>query len=209
MGSVRVTPAVQRSIFVSMTLRRVSTSLVAGQHSAPYIATGRTTALYIFDFKRSGIFLSQSTPVNGRYLDQAALIREFTSVIRLPSDATADPKCLKTEAYTYAVFTDPATNETHCYRTPVHLTRVDSPAFSIDGYNFSSKEYSTWTESVYNSDDLQLFFVEDPLFEYIFLAIGLMLVIASFLVVYRCTEESILVREEEEEQPDATQPDDT
>lgn len=149
------------------------------------------------------------------------------------------------------MFTDPATNETHCYRTPVHLTRVDSPAFSIDGrclavscfhpfslsksshfsgYNFSSKEYSTWTESVYNSDDLQLFFVEDPLFEYIFLAIGLMLVIASFLVsfrwsrsvleiyshhvnslkvVYRCTEESILVREEEEEQPDATQPDDT
>lgn len=115
----------------------------------------------------------------------------------------------KQNAYTYAVFTDPATNETHCYRTPVHLTRVDSPAFSIDGYNFSSKEYSTWTESVYNSDDLQLFFVEDPLFEYIFLAIGLMLVIASFLVVYRCTEESILVREEEEEQPDATQPDDT
>lgn len=32
----------------------------------------------------------------------------------------------KQNAYTYAVFTDPATNETHCYRTPVHLTRVDS-----------------------------------------------------------------------------------
>ncbi|VDO86415.1 unnamed protein product [Heligmosomoides polygyrus] len=67
-----------------------------GQHSAPYIATGRTKALYIFDFKRSDIFLSQTTPVNERHLEQAAFIREFTSIISLPSDVTVEPGFLKT-----------------------------------------------------------------------------------------------------------------
>ncbi|VDP50429.1 unnamed protein product [Heligmosomoides polygyrus] len=38
----RVTPAVHRSIFVSIILRRFSISFVTGQHSAPYFATGRT-----------------------------------------------------------------------------------------------------------------------------------------------------------------------
>ncbi|VDP10098.1 unnamed protein product [Heligmosomoides polygyrus] len=72
-------PAVHRSIFVSFALRRPSIALVTDQHAAPC----------------SGIVLSQSTPVNDRHLDQAALTREFTSNVILPSDTVADPRMLE------------------------------------------------------------------------------------------------------------------
>ncbi|EYC25401.1 hypothetical protein Y032_0012g1869 [Ancylostoma ceylanicum] len=46
--------------------------MVASQHSA-YKTTDQTTALYIFDLKRSGIFLSYSIPVVDQHSNHAAL----------------------------------------------------------------------------------------------------------------------------------------
>ncbi|VDO75554.1 unnamed protein product [Heligmosomoides polygyrus] len=43
--SNRVTPTAYLSIFVCITLKRLSISFVTGQHSAPYVANGRTTVL--------------------------------------------------------------------------------------------------------------------------------------------------------------------
>ncbi|EPB67986.1 hypothetical protein ANCCEY_12923 [Ancylostoma ceylanicum] len=85
MRSARVTPVVHRNIFVSITFSRRSTSLVAGQHAAPYNATDRMTARYTFDLKRSEMFLSHDTPVIERHFNHAALTRATTSWARLPS----------------------------------------------------------------------------------------------------------------------------
>uniref|UniRef100_A0A183GFV7 ABC transporter domain-containing protein n=1 Tax=Heligmosomoides polygyrus TaxID=6339 RepID=A0A183GFV7_HELPZ len=53
--------------------------------------------------RRSGIFLLHKTPVIERHLDRATLTREFTSNVRLPSDAIADPRCMKLVVRTSAV----------------------------------------------------------------------------------------------------------
>ncbi|WKX91233.1 hypothetical protein Q1695_009791 [Nippostrongylus brasiliensis] len=94
--------------------------------------------------------------------------------------------------YTYEVLTDPETNETHCYRTPVHITMADSPAFDIDDYDFASGSYSTWVESTYTFEDMHMYLMADCSVDWILLCIGLVLLIVSFLVVWRCDDDSMM-----------------
>ncbi|XGW21160.1 hypothetical protein V3C99_004256 [Haemonchus contortus] len=102
--------------------------------------------------------------------------------------------------YTYNLLTDIETNISHCYRTPVHFYVALSPAFLIEDYDYSNSTYSTWTEATYNIADLQLFLIQDQSFDYVMIAIGIFFLVLSFMVVCRCTEESIMLDEEDEEE---------
>ncbi|KAK5985350.1 hypothetical protein GCK32_017124 [Trichostrongylus colubriformis] len=108
--------------------------------------------------------------------------------------------------YTYTVLNDPETNTSHCYRTPVHFYLARSPAFTIKDYNFTNSTYSTWTEAVYSTADLQLFLIEDKSVEIKLLVFGIFFCILSFMVVIRCEEEFIMTGESEDEESPENKP---
>lgn len=99
--------------------------------------------------------------------------------------------------YNYLWMTDPLTNLTHCYRHSVFLDDAQSPAFLIPDYDFTNGTYSTWTESLYELDDLKLYLVEKKSFELWMLLIGLSIALASFLIVGRCEEKTFIIDEGE------------
>ncbi|KAJ1360386.1 hypothetical protein KIN20_019344 [Parelaphostrongylus tenuis] len=99
--------------------------------------------------------------------------------------------------YLYTWQADPVTGTYHCYRTSMNIYKVKSPAFKIDGYKFSNTTYSTWSESLYSFDHLQLYLVEEESFENVMLCLGMVLALMSFLVVGRCTENSFIIDEGE------------
>ncbi|VDM66653.1 unnamed protein product [Strongylus vulgaris] len=74
---------------------------------------------------------------------------------------------------------------------------VSSPAFRINGYDFSNSTYSTWTESLYNIDHLRLYLVEQESFENVMLCLGMFVALISFLIVGRCNEDSFIIDEGE------------
>ena len=89
-----VRPSIHLIIRVSIVLRICSCFLVAGQHSAPYSATGLTTVRYTFDLRYIGIRRSQSTPVTCRHFSHAAFVLARASVIVSQSDVTREPRYL-------------------------------------------------------------------------------------------------------------------
>lgn len=66
-----------------------------------------------------------------------------------------------------------------CVKGTVYMTEALSPAFELKDY--ASTEYSTWTESMWNSDiGIRIFLVADPQIEGIILVSGIIIFICSF-----------------------------
>ncbi|ETN85682.1 Nicastrin [Necator americanus] len=99
--------------------------------------------------------------------------------------------------YYYIWQVDPNSGIRHCYRTPVSLFEVVSPAFQIKGYNFTNNTFSTWTESHYRIENLRLYLVIDTSFEYIMFGIGIAFLIVSFLIVGRCNDDTFMIKARE------------
>ncbi|KHJ91074.1 hypothetical protein OESDEN_09069, partial [Oesophagostomum dentatum] len=101
------------------------------------------------------------------------------------------------QVYSFTWQADPYTGVLNCYRSPVVTYDVISPAFRIEGYDYSNTTYSTWSESRYDIEPLRLYLLEDESYEKTLFLIGLVFAIVSFLIVGRCTEDSFRVKKRE------------
>ncbi|CAI4227561.1 unnamed protein product [Auanema sp. JU1783] len=97
--------------------------------------------------------------------------------------------------YNFQWMTDPLTDTGHCYRHSVYLDEAISPAFLIEGYDFKNSTYSTWTESVYELDDLRLFLVQKKSFEMYLFITGCIITFLSIIIAGRCTEDTFIIDE--------------
>lgn len=71
-----------------------------------------------------------------------------------------------------------------CTRSTVWLAEAISPAFLIDGYDFSSAKYSAWTESVWKTISGRIFLKASPTLDKGFFALGVIITILSFAFVF-------------------------
>lgn len=71
-----------------------------------------------------------------------------------------------------------------CLRTTQNLSYALSPAFSIDNYEWSSGKYSTWTESTWSEINIRIFLKPAVSQEALTLAIGLVVMLISFVMVF-------------------------
>lgn len=71
-----------------------------------------------------------------------------------------------------------------CFDCPlVNMTEAKSPAFLIDDYDWSSGEYSTWTESVWQKFSVRIFLKPSLTHEILTLCGGIVVALVSFAVV--------------------------
>lgn len=71
-----------------------------------------------------------------------------------------------------------------CIRTTQNYSVALSPAFRVPDYDWKSGEYSTWTESTWNSMSARIFLRPSPAHEAFTLTVGLVVVFLSFVIVY-------------------------
>lgn len=71
-----------------------------------------------------------------------------------------------------------------CFFTTQNLSNAFSPAFIIDNYDWHSGKYSTWTESTWSEISIRIFLKPSLSQEAFTLAIGLVVLLFSFFVVY-------------------------
>ncbi|XP_066991287.1 nicastrin [Anabrus simplex] len=76
-------------------------------------------------------------------------------------------------------------NETGmCVKTTMNYSTATSPAFEISDYDWTSGQYSTWTESVWQELSVRIFLKPSPYHENLIFSIGTVVLILSFVVVY-------------------------
>lgn len=73
---------------------------------------------------------------------------------------------------------------TLCYKITMNLTEAKSPAFLIEDYDWSSGQYSSWTESIWWEMGVRMYLRPSAAHEKMTIAIGSMSMIFSFIVVY-------------------------
>ncbi|KAF5286499.1 hypothetical protein FQR65_LT12582 [Abscondita terminalis] len=73
---------------------------------------------------------------------------------------------------------------TVCYRSVMNFSEALSPAFVIDDYNWTSGQYSSWTESTWKDLNVRMFLRPSPAHERFTLAIGSITLVMSIIVVY-------------------------
>ncbi|KAF7286284.1 hypothetical protein GWI33_006157 [Rhynchophorus ferrugineus] len=71
-----------------------------------------------------------------------------------------------------------------CYRATVNRTEAVSPAFIIPDYDWSSNQYSSWSESSWHSLGVRMFLKPSAAHENTTIAIGSMMMVLSFTLVY-------------------------
>ncbi|KAF6205369.1 hypothetical protein GE061_019540 [Apolygus lucorum] len=76
------------------------------------------------------------------------------------------------------------TGEGKCVMSSARLLTAVSPAFEIEGYNWSSKQYSTWTESVWADTSVRMFVQGDHTKELVVMLSGLFTFFVSLASVY-------------------------
>lgn len=78
-----------------------------------------------------------------------------------------------------------------CVKSTVRSTLAKSPAFEIE--EISSREYSTWTESVWEEASLQIFLMPSWKQEVTTLSLGLVIFLVSFALVYLVSGEAAIL----------------
>jgi len=83
-----------------------------------------------------------------------------------------------------------------CYQTTVHTSPAASPAFLdnvIDTYDWASGEFPTWTESIWKSISGRIFLRASPSRDYSTLAIGIIIFVLSFALVWWAEKNSTII----------------
>ncbi|CAL8146502.1 unnamed protein product [Orchesella dallaii] len=81
-----------------------------------------------------------------------------------------------------------------CYDiSHVNSTEAKSPAFLLDGYDWSSGKYSTWTESIWQSFTVRIFIKPSLVHEIITLVSGILMLVFSMLVVRKVNEKADII----------------
>jgi nicastrin len=71
-----------------------------------------------------------------------------------------------------------------CKQAPTFATSAISPAFDPNNPDWASTNYSTWTESVWSHPRVRIFLKPSATREWVTLAVGFVMMIVSFVVVY-------------------------
>ncbi|XP_049941555.1 nicastrin isoform X2 [Schistocerca serialis cubense] len=71
-----------------------------------------------------------------------------------------------------------------CVKTTMNYSIAESPAFSIEGYDWASGQYSTWTESTWNEFRVRMFLKPSYKHEVVTLCIGIAVMFFSFVIVF-------------------------
>ncbi|VVC32764.1 Hypothetical protein CINCED_3A001406 [Cinara cedri] len=72
-----------------------------------------------------------------------------------------------------------------CYLTTSNFTDAVSPAFVIPDYDFSTPEYSTWTESVWHETQIRMFLRQSHRLQIIIFIFGILIFLISFIVIHK------------------------
>lgn len=75
-------------------------------------------------------------------------------------------------------------NTSACFKSATYDTYAISPAFDPDHEDWESTEYSTWTESVWETSRARMFLRPSPLREWLTLLVGIFILSLSFLLIY-------------------------
>ncbi|VDO56780.1 unnamed protein product [Haemonchus placei] len=141
-----------------------------------------------------GFYAGKSTYVSAGYRNPVRFFVEWLAIYATGSTSyTSNVKDKNTcddlggdqNVYVYTWQADPQTGAFYCYRSSVDVYQVNSPAQSLSDYDFTNRTFSTWTESLYSIENLQLYLVERESFEIIMLFLGILLSLISFLVYSR------------------------
>ncbi|XP_037681505.1 nicastrin isoform X1 [Choloepus didactylus] len=135
-------------------------------------------------------YIAVSSPTNATYVVQYALANLTGKVIDLTREQCQDPSKVPNEnkdLYEYSwVQGSWNSNETdwvpRCVRSTARLARALSPAFELR--QWSSTEYSTWTESRWKDIRARIFLIASKELEFITLMVGFGILIFSLIVTY-------------------------
>ncbi|XP_069336455.1 nicastrin isoform X5 [Eulemur rufifrons] len=135
-------------------------------------------------------YIAVSSPTNTTYVVQYALANLTGKVINLTREQCQDPSKVPNEnkdLYEYSWVQGPLnSNETdrlpRCVRSTARLARALSPAFELS--QWSSTEYSTWTESRWKDIRARIFLIASKELEFITLMVGFGILIFSLVVTY-------------------------
>ncbi|XP_053460483.1 nicastrin [Nycticebus coucang] len=135
-------------------------------------------------------YIAVSSPTNTTYVVQYALANLTGKVINLTQEQCQDPTTVPNEnkdLYEYSWVQGPLnSNKTdrlpHCVRSTTRLARALSPAFELS--QWSSTEYSTWTESRWKDIRARIFLIASKELEFITLMVGFGILVFSLIVTY-------------------------
>ncbi|XP_048212575.1 nicastrin [Perognathus longimembris pacificus] len=135
-------------------------------------------------------YIAVSSPTNTTYVVQYALANLTGKVTNLTREQCQDPSKVPNEnkdLYEYSWVQGPLnSNETErlprCVRSTARLARALSPAFELS--QWSSTEYSTWTESRWKDIRARIFLIASKELEFITLMVGFGILIFSLIVTY-------------------------
>jgi nicastrin len=82
-----------------------------------------------------------------------------------------------------------------CYNSSLMITPAQSPAFIIDDYDWSSGEYSTWTESSWNHFSVRIYLKPSLAHDLFTLFLGLAVFILSSLLIWWVNEKAEFIFE--------------
>ncbi|KAI5705556.1 hypothetical protein M8J75_016366 [Diaphorina citri] len=94
-----------------------------------------------------------------------------------------EPGTSDNQNYYWIVTNITVENAGYCNKNLVNFTAAVSPAFTIDGYNWSSGTYPSWSESVWMKLGLRMFMKPSPSYEKLVFLSGLGVLAVSFLCV--------------------------
>ncbi|XP_037716138.1 nicastrin isoform X2 [Drosophila subpulchrella] len=83
-----------------------------------------------------------------------------------------------------------------CRLTTQNYSHALSPAFLIDGYDWSSGKYSTWTESTWSQFSARIFLRPSNVHQVTTLSVGIVVLIISFCLVYIISSRSEVLFED-------------
>ncbi|KAH8243041.1 hypothetical protein KR032_003870 [Drosophila birchii] len=87
-------------------------------------------------------------------------------------------------------------NVGECRLTTQNYSYALSPAFLINGYNWTSGQYSTWTESTWSQFSARIFLRPSNVHQITTLSIGIVVLIVSFCLVYIISSRSEVLFED-------------
>lgn len=135
-------------------------------------------------------YIAVSSPTNTTYVVQYALANLTGTVMNLTREQCQDPSKVPSEnkdLYEYSWVQGPLnSNKTdrlpRCVRSTARLSRALSPAFELS--QWSSTEYSTWTESRWKDIRARIFLIASKELEFLTLMVGFGILAFSLIVTY-------------------------
>ncbi|NWV25468.1 NICA protein, partial [Origma solitaria] len=135
-------------------------------------------------------YVAVSSPVNTTYLVQFVLANLTGSRVNFSREECQNPEKIpgsQPELYEYSwiqgsLIPNSTSRVPFCVRSGARLAKALSPAFELR--QWSSREYSTWTESRWKEIRARIFLVASPELELLTLAVGISVLLLSLFCTY-------------------------